>query len=118
MNECIPEVIKAMRACVKETGASKLFSANTTADDPNEVIARGKYALSQFGPLSEHCALLVDGYVAGGTAVTVAGRNFPKQFRRYHRAGRGAVTSPQTQRGVTAFARTKLSRVIGASGVH
>ena len=34
MNECIPEVVKAMRACVKETGSSKLFSANITADDP------------------------------------------------------------------------------------
>ena len=34
MNECIPEVVKAMRACIKETGQSKLFSANITADDP------------------------------------------------------------------------------------
>merc|ERR1711920_892139 len=31
MNECIPEVVKAMRACIKETGESKLFSANITA---------------------------------------------------------------------------------------
>jgi ribulose-bisphosphate carboxylase large chain len=61
---------------------------------------------------------LVDGYVAGGTAVTVARRNFPKQFLHYHRAGHGAVTSPQTQRGYTAFVHTKLSRVIGASGIH
>ena len=61
MNECIPEVVKAMRACVKETGSSKLFSANITADDPEEMIARGKYILSQFGPLSENCAFLVDG---------------------------------------------------------
>eukprot|EP00439_Symbiodinium_sp_Y106_P016265 s10837_g2.t1 len=68
MNECIPEVVKAMRACIKETGVGKLFSANITADDPNEMIARGKYCLSQFGPLSENCAFLVDGYVAGGTA--------------------------------------------------
>ncbi|CAE8646337.1 unnamed protein product, partial [Polarella glacialis] len=40
MNECIPEVVKAMRAAIKETGSSKLFSANITADDPNEMIAR------------------------------------------------------------------------------
>jgi hypothetical protein len=33
MNECIPEVVKAMRAAIKETGSSKLFSANITADD-------------------------------------------------------------------------------------
>jgi hypothetical protein len=82
MNECIPEVVKAMRACVKDTGASKFFSANITADDPVEMVARGKYVLSQFGlfetprprhktggfvswPLGENCALLVVGYVAG-----------------------------------------------------
>merc|ERR1712176_158193 len=65
MNECIPEVVKAMRASIKETGQSKLFSANITADDPNEMIARGKYVLSQFGPLGENTAFLVDGYVSG-----------------------------------------------------
>merc|ERR1719282_2237188 len=118
MTECIPEVVKAMRACIKETGESKLFSANITADDPAEMIARGKYALSQFGPLGENTAFLVDGYVSGGTAITVARRNFPRQFLHYHRAGHGAVTSPQTQRGYTAFVHTKISRVIGASGIH
>merc|ERR1712232_1136963 len=118
MNECIPEVVKGMRAAIKETGICKLFSANITADDPAEMIARGKYVLSQFGPLSECCAFLVDGYVAGGTGITVARRNFPKQFLHYHRAGHGAVTSPQTQRGYTAFVHTKISRVIGASGIH
>ncbi|CAE8646335.1 unnamed protein product, partial [Polarella glacialis] len=118
MNECIPEVVKAMRAAIKETGSSKLFSANITADDPNEMIARGKYVLSQFGPLGENCAFLVDGYVAGGTAITVARRNFPSQFLHYHRAGHGAITSPQTQRGYTAFVHTKIARVIGASGIH
>merc|ERR1712151_960392 len=50
MNECIPEVVKAMRASMKETGSAKLFSANITADDPAIMIARGKYVLSQFGP--------------------------------------------------------------------
>merc|ERR1711907_831007 len=43
---------------------------------------------------------------------------FPKQFLHYHRAGHGAVTSPQTQRGYTAFVHTKISRIIGASGIH
>ena len=59
MNKCIPEVVKAMRACMKETGVGKLCLANITADDPNEMIARGKYCLSQFGPLSENCVNLV-----------------------------------------------------------
>ena len=58
MSECIPEVVKAMRAAQKEAGCSKLFSANITADDPVEMIARGKYILSQFGPLAENCALV------------------------------------------------------------
>jgi ribulose-bisphosphate carboxylase large chain len=118
MHECIPEVVKAMRVCIKETGRSKLFSANITADDPAEMIARGKYVLGQFGPMAENCALLVDGYVAGGTAITTCRRNFPTQFLHYHRAGHGAVTSPQTQRGYTAFVHTKMSRIQGASGIH
>ena len=118
MNECIAEVLEAIHACIKETGVLKLLSANTTADDPDEVVSRGKYIMSQFGPLAENCAFLVDGYVAGGTAVTVACRSCPKQFLHYHRAGHGAVTSPQTQRGHTAFVHTKISRIIGASGIH
>ena len=128
MKECIPEVVKvkdhfaehmqvmkAMRACVEETGSSKLFSANITADDPEEMIARGKYILSQFGPLSENCALLAGSYI-GRTAVTCWKLNFPKQFLHYHRAGRGSVTSPQTQRGYTAFVHTKISRFIRGHG--
>merc|ERR550514_2326944 len=118
MNECIPEVVTAMKASIKETGKAKLFSANITADDPAEMIARGKYVLGQFGPMAENCALLVDGYVAGGTGITTCRRNFPDQFLHYHRAGHGAVTSPQTQRGYTAFVHTKMSRIQGASGIH
>jgi ribulose-bisphosphate carboxylase large chain len=118
MSDCIPKVVEALTACIVETGEQKIFSANITADDPNEMIARGKYCLSQFGQYAENCAFLVDGYVAGGTAVTCCRRNFPRQFLHYHRAGHGAVTSPQTQRGYTAFVHTKISRVIGASGIH
>ncbi len=36
----------------------------------------------------------------------------------YHRAGNGVTTSPQTQRGCTAFVHNKICRVIGASGIH
>merc|ERR1719482_2704240 len=107
-----------MRQATVETASSKLFSANVTADDPAEMNARGKYILDQFGPLAECCAFLVDGYVAGGTAVTNCRRRYPKQFLHYHRAGHGAVTSPQTQRGYTAFVHTKLSRLQGAGGIH
>ena len=74
--------------------------------------------LLQFGPLGESTAFLVDGYVSGGTAITADRRTFPKQFLNYHRAGHGAATSPQTQRGYTAFVHTRISRIIGASGIH
>ena len=47
-NECIPEVVKARCACIKEVRESALFSANFTADDPTEMIS-GKYVLSQLG---------------------------------------------------------------------
>jgi hypothetical protein len=37
--------------------------------------------------------ILVDGYAAGVTAVTVAHRNFSKQISR-HRAGHDAISGP------------------------
>ena len=98
MDECIPEVVKAMRACIKETVSGKLFSANNTAEDPAEMTARGEYVMSQFSPFGEMCASLVDGYVSGGIAANVARRNFSPRFMHYHRAGHGAVPSLQTQR--------------------
>jgi len=91
---------------------------NITVDDPAELVARGKYFLSQVGPLAENCAFLVDGYVAGGTAITVARRNFPEQFLHYHRAGHVAITSPMMQRGYTAFVHTQASRIIDDSGIR
>ena len=58
-SEVTPEVVRAMRAAIQVTGVAKLFAANITADGPAEIIARGKYVLAQFGPLSEDCAFLV-----------------------------------------------------------
>jgi ribulose-bisphosphate carboxylase large chain len=118
MKETIPLVADAMRRVQDETGEPKLFSANITADDPFEMIARGEYILETFGELAEHVAFLVDGYVAGPTAITTARRRFPNQYLHYHRAGHGAVTSPQTQRGYTAFVHCKMARVQGSSGIH
>ena len=88
-----------MRAANRETGNSKLFSVNTTADDPNEMITNGNYYSSQSGLLLENCAFLVDRHVAGGTAETCARRNFPQQFLHYHRSGHRSVTSTRAQRG-------------------
>ncbi len=118
MKETIPLVVDAMRRAQDKTGEAKLFSANITADDPFEMIARGEYILETFADLADHVAFLVDGYVAGPTAITTARRRFPSQYLHYHRAGHGAVTSPQSQRGYTAFVHCKMARVQGSSGIH
>ncbi len=118
LKETIALVADAMKRAQDDTGEAKLFSANITADDPAEMIARGNYILETFGADADHVAFLVDGYVAGATAITTARRNFPGQFLHYHRAGHGAVTSPQSMRGYTAFVHCKMARLSGASGIH
>ena len=118
LSETIAAVADAMRRAQDETGEAKIFSANITADDPAEILARAKYILKTFGENSSHVAFLIDGYVAGPTAVTTCRRNFPDNFLHYHRAGHGAVTSPQSKRGYTAFVLAKMARLIGASGIH
>ncbi len=118
LKETITAVADAMRRAQDKTGQAKLFSANITADDYREMIARGEFILETFAENADHVAFLVDGYVAGPTAITTARRQFPKQYLHYHRAGHGAVTSPQTQRGYTAFVLAKMSRLQGASGIH
>ncbi|MEO5373465.1 MAG: ribulose-bisphosphate carboxylase [Alphaproteobacteria bacterium] len=118
LRETIRLVADAMRRAEDETGQPKLFSANITADDPFEMIARGEYILETFAENAPHVAFLVDGFIAGPTAVTLCRRYFPGQFLHYHRAGHGAVTSPQSRRGYTAFVHLKMARLQGASGIH
>jgi ribulose-bisphosphate carboxylase large chain len=118
MKETIPLVADAMRRAQDETGQAKLFSANITADDPFEMIARGEFILETFAENADHVAFLVDGYVTGPAAITTARRRFPRQYLHYHRAGHGAVTSPQSMRGYTAFVLSKMARMQGASGIH
>jgi len=111
-------VADAMRRAQEETGDAKLFSANITADDPMEMIARGEAVLEAFAGDEDHVAFLVDGYVAGPAAVTTCRRRFPDTFLHYHRAGHGAITSPQSKRGYTALVLAKMARLQGASGIH
>jgi len=118
LKETIPLVADAMRRAQDKTGEAKLFSANITADDYHEMIARGEFILETFAENADHVAFLVDGYVAGPAAITTARRQFPKQYLHYHRAGHGAVTSPSAKRGYTAFVLAKMSRLQGASGIH
>ncbi len=118
LRETIPLVYDSMKRAMDETGEAKLFSANITADDHSEMIARGEYILSAFGPDANKVAFLVDGYVGGPGMVTTARRYFPRQYLHFHRAGHGAITSPSAKRGYTAYVLAKMSRLQGASGIH
>jgi ribulose-bisphosphate carboxylase large chain len=118
LKETITLVADAMKRAQDKTGQAKLFSANITADDHYEMLARGEFILEAFGENADHVAFLVDGYVTGPAAITTARRAFPKQYLHYHRAGHGAVTSPQSMRGYTAFVLSKMARMQGASGIH
>ena len=118
MKFTIPLVAEAMLRAQNATGKAKLFSANITADDPAEMIARGEFILESFGENASHVAFLVDGFVAGPAAVTTVRRNFPDQFLHCQRSGHGAITSPQSKRGYTALVLAKMSRMTGASAIH
>lgn len=118
MQKVIPLVVDAMRRAMDETGQAKIFSANITADWHDEMIARGAFILDAFGADADKVAFLVDGYVGGPGMVTTARRYFPNQFLHYHRAGHGAVTSPSSKRGYSAYVLAKMSRLQGASGIH
>jgi len=118
MDVVMPKVYDAMKRAMDETGEAKLFSANITADDHHEMLARGEFILRTFGPDADKVAFLVDGFVGGPGMITTARRNFPNQYLHYHRAGHGMVTSPSAMRGYTAFVLAKMSRMQGASGIH
>ncbi|WP_028708174.1 ribulose-bisphosphate carboxylase [Propionicicella superfundia] len=118
LRKTIPLVYDAMKRAMDETGEAKLFSANITADDHAEMIARGEFILQAFGPDADKVAFLVDGFVGGPGMVTTVRRYFPRQFLHFHRAGHGMVTSPSSKRGYTAYVLAKMSRLQGASGIH
>jgi ribulose-bisphosphate carboxylase large chain len=118
IKKTIPLVYDSMKRAMDETGEAKLFSMNITADDYHEMCARADFALETFGTDANKLAFLVDGYVGGPGMVTTARRQYPNQFLHYHRAGHGAVTSPSSKRGYTAFVLAKMSRLQGASGIH
>ena len=118
LKKTLPLVYDAMKRAQDETGEAKLFSLNITADDHYEMCARADFALETFGPDADKLAFLVDGYVGGPGMVTTARRQYPSQYLHYHRAGHGAVTSPSSKRGYSAFVLAKMARLQGASGIH
>jgi ribulose-bisphosphate carboxylase large chain len=118
IKKVLPLVYDSLKRAQDETGQAKLFSMNITADDHYEMCARADFALETFGPDADKVAFLVDGYVGGPGMITTARRQYPGQYLHYHRAGHGAVTSPSSKRGYTAFVLAKMSRLQGASGIH
>jgi ribulose-bisphosphate carboxylase large chain len=118
LKKVLPMVHDAMKKCQDATGEAKIFSMNITADDHNEMCARADFGLETFGEDAPRLAFLVDGYVGGPGMVTTARRQYPNQYLHYHRAGHGAITSPSSKRGYTAFVLAKMSRLMGASGIH
>ncbi len=118
IKEVVLLVKDSMVRAQDDTGMAKLFSFNITADDHYEMLHRGEYILETFAEFSENIAFLVDGYVGGPGMVTTARRNFPDQFLHYHRAGHGAVTSDQSDRGYNMLVHMKMARLQGASGIH
>src|SRR5450631_11565 len=118
LKKVMPLVYDSMKRAMDETGQAKLFSANITADDHYEMLARADYLLETFGPDANKVAFLVDGYVGGPGMITTARRQYPQQYLHYRRAGHGAITSPSAVRGYTAFVLSKMSRLQGASGIH
>jgi len=120
MEVVIPKVAEAMDRAQQETGQAKLFSANATADYHGECIQRGEYILGEFAKYGneKHVAFLIDGFVTGPAGVTTARRAFPDTFLHFHRAGHGAVTSYKSPMGMDPLCYMKLSRLMGASGIH
>lgn len=118
IRKTLPLVYGAMKRAQDETGEAKLFSMNISADDHFEMCARADFALETFGRDADKLAFLIDGFVGGPGMVTTVRRQYPDQFLHYHRAGHGAITSPSSKRGYTAFVLGKMSRLQGASGIH
>ncbi len=118
IKKALPLVHDAMKRAQDETGEAKIFSLNITADDHFEMCARADFALEEFAEDAPRLAFLVDGYVGGPGMITTARRQYPNQYLHYHRAGHGAITSPSSKRGYTAFVLAKMARLQGASGIH
>ncbi|MEQ1916019.1 MAG: ribulose-bisphosphate carboxylase, partial [Gallionella sp.] len=86
LKKVMPLVYDSMKRAMDETGEAKLFSANITADDHYEMLARADYLLETFGPDANKVAFLVDGFVGGPGMITTARRQYPNQYLHYHRA--------------------------------
>ena len=98
--ECLPEVVKAMKACLLKTGTAPLIMAGVSKDDPNQMLSRKNYVIAQFAKMSESCKFLADGYTAVGIPLMQL-LNRP---------------AAEVQRGHAAFVEVNIPSVISAQG--
>jgi len=107
----------AMDKAVKETGNKKVHSFNVSAADFDTMIERCELIRNTgFEPGSY--AFLIDGIMAGWTAVQTLRRKYPDVFIHFHRAGHGAYTRLENPIGFSVLVLSKFARLAGASGIH
>lgn len=114
--ECVDKIRESMDQVEAETGDKKIMSFNISAADFNIMKERAEYIRSKMKPGSY--AFLVDGIMAGWTAVQTARRMWPDVFIHFHRAGHGAFTREENPIGFTVPFMTMMGRLAGASGMH
>ena len=116
-DKMVAHVKKAMDKAVKETGHKKVHSFNVSAADFDTMIQRcDTIRNAGFEPGSY--AFLIDGIMAGWTAVQTLRRRYPDVFLHFHRAGHGAFTRPENPMGFSVLVLSKFARLAGASGIH
>ncbi|OLQ07870.1 Ribulose bisphosphate carboxylase [Symbiodinium microadriaticum] len=115
VDKAIPEVVRAMRVNVEETNQQKLFLVTLSAEDPEEMVARGKFVLETFGPFAPNCGFQLSGPPGSLSSLRAMRRAFPAQFLHYHAAGAVEVRGLHSRRSYSAFVHSKLARLLGAS---
>jgi len=116
-DKMVINVKAAMDKAVKETGNKKVHSFNVSAADFDTMIERCELIRNTgFEPGSY--AFLIDGIMAGWTAVQTLRRKYPDVFIHFHRAGHGAYTRLENPIGFSVLVLSKFARLAGASGIH
>ncbi|MEM4230780.1 MAG: RuBisCO large subunit C-terminal-like domain-containing protein, partial [Candidatus Pacearchaeota archaeon] len=115
--QMVKYVKQAMDKAVRETGQKKVHSFNVSSPDFDTMIKRCEIIRNAgFEPGSY--AFLIDGIMAGWTAVQTLRRRYPDVFIHFHRAGHGAFTRPENPIGFSVLVLSKFARLAGASGIH
>jgi hypothetical protein len=101
-------------ACLRqENRCIRYFLLSTTANDPVVSLVASLSCRS-----SATQVRIAHSWLITMSLEVQLSHNFARQFLHYHRAGHGAIASPQTQRGYTVFVHTRTSRVIATSSIH